>query len=344
MLRSTITLAAALALSATCWAQDADKGPSLNIGDKAPAAKIKHFFKGDQLEAFEDGNIYVLEFWATWCGPCKTSMPHISKLQEQYADYDVRFIGISDEELDTVQGFLAKSEWDEKTRYTIATDPDRSVYNDYMKATNSRGIPTAFIVGKDGQLEWYGHPMEIDQVIEAVVQDSWDRDAFKQVLVLRKDLDAAMRERDSEAAVAVLDKLIEFDPYGASGYRFRKFMIMLTESDDAEATYAIGSDCVKDAWEDAMTLNQVAWFVVDQQGVKHRDLDFALEAARRANELTDGKDAAVLDTVARIYHDQGKLAEAVAWQTKAVDAADADSPMGEQIRKVLEQYKAEAEK
>ena len=90
-------------------------------------------------------------------------------------------------------------------------------------------------------------------------------------------------------------------------------------------------------------LNQLAWFTVDQQGVKNRDLDFAMKAAKRANELTDGEDAAILDTIARIYHDQGKLDDAIAWQKKAVKAADG-TPFAEQISKVLEEYETEAGK
>ena len=91
MVRSTLTLAAALATTATCWAGE------LQIGADAPPVDIEHVLKGEAVEEFENGNIYVLEFWATWCGPCRTSMPHISELQEHYKDYDVAFIGISDE-------------------------------------------------------------------------------------------------------------------------------------------------------------------------------------------------------------------------------------------------------
>jgi thiol-disulfide isomerase/thioredoxin len=335
MVRSTLTLAAALATTAACWAGD------LQIGAEAPPTDISHVLKGEAIEEFENGKIYVLEFWATWCGPCRTSMPHISELQEHYKDYDVTFIGISDEPVETVQTFIDKPEWDKKTRYTIAVDPDKSAYQHYMGGTGSRGIPTAFIVGKDGRLEWYGHPMEIDTVIEAVVKDTWDRDNFKQVLELRTQLQTAMREGNNQEAMTLLNKLAKVDPANAASYSFTRYRLVATTSDDAKKIKEAGEQASKAAWDDAQSLNMIAWFTVDEAGVNSRDLKMAMKAAKRADELSDGKNAAILDTVARIYHDQGHLKDAIAWQKKAVAAAGEDSPMSEQLRKVLMDYESQ---
>ncbi|MDP7009505.1 MAG: TlpA disulfide reductase family protein, partial [Phycisphaerales bacterium] len=78
----------------------------LSIGDAAPTITIDHWVKGDPIDGFADGQVYVLEFWATWCGPCVTSMPHLSALQDTYGDA-VKIIGVSSEkELETVTNFL----------------------------------------------------------------------------------------------------------------------------------------------------------------------------------------------------------------------------------------------
>ena len=92
-----------------------------------------------------------------------------------------------------------------------------------------------------------------------------------------------------------------------------------------------------------MLCNAVAWFVVDDPGVETRDLDFAFKLAKRGCELTEHEDAAILDTLARVYYEMGDLKNAIATQKKAVKVAD-DGPMGESIREVLEKYKAEAAK
>ena len=66
----------------------------LNVGDPAPPLAINQWVKGDSLEKFELGNIYVIEFWATWCPPCRTSMSHLSQLQEQYGE-KVTIVGVT---------------------------------------------------------------------------------------------------------------------------------------------------------------------------------------------------------------------------------------------------------
>ncbi len=74
----------------------------LSIGDNAPAISVDHWVKGGAIDGFEDGQVYVMEFWATWCGPCVSSMPHLSGLQDEYGDR-VKIIGVSSEkELETV--------------------------------------------------------------------------------------------------------------------------------------------------------------------------------------------------------------------------------------------------
>ena len=66
-----------------------------------------------------------------------------------------------------------------------------------------------------------------------------------------------------------------------------------------------------------------------------------MKTAKRANELTKGEDAAILDTVARVYYEKGDLESALEWQRKAVKFAD-DSPVGEEVRETLEKYEDEA--
>ena len=86
---------------------------ALDVGDPVPELAISKVIKGDDVKGtYKDrGQITVVEFWATWCGPCRQSIPHLTELQKKYADKNVRIIGITDEAEAQVKGFVPREEW-----------------------------------------------------------------------------------------------------------------------------------------------------------------------------------------------------------------------------------------
>lgn len=198
----------------------------MTIGSVAPSLDIEHWMgeEPSPMTGFEPGQVTVVEFWATWCGPCLYSMPHLAELQTRYRDEGLRVVSVSREDLETVTNFLDKEvpetilhpgekeaetgeseeEPDEDqepitygeltSAYSLTTDPDASVHTEYMKAANQNGIPTAFIVGKDGHVEWIGHPMSMDSALEAVLNDQWDREAAKEEFEKETQMKLAYRE------------------------------------------------------------------------------------------------------------------------------------------------------
>ena len=133
------------------------KATSSKIGDPAVALSGLEWVKGRPVALFEPGSVYVVEFWATWCPPCRTTIPHLTKVQRKYRGKKVTVIGISTETVDKVKPFVAKM--GAKMNYTVAIDKERKVNNGYMKAFKQNGIPHAFIVDGKGQIAWHGHPM-----------------------------------------------------------------------------------------------------------------------------------------------------------------------------------------
>jgi len=126
--------------------------------DAYPLDGLK-YIQGDpvDLKTARGSKVIVLELWATWCPPCKTSIPHLSALQAKYKDRGVVFVGVSEEDESTVTKFV--SSMGSKMAYTVAIDPS-GVLNSYNTKFKPRGIPHAFVIDKNGKVTWSGHPME----------------------------------------------------------------------------------------------------------------------------------------------------------------------------------------
>lgn len=150
------------------WA--ALQADAAELGVSAPALSVAEWVKGKAVNLNEGKgkNIYVVEFWATWCPPCRASIPHLTELQKKFKDQSVTFIGISDETVSVVKPFVTKM--GAKMEYTVALDKDRKTSAAYMGAFGVGGIPHAFVVDKTGAIVWHGHPMGgLDKAIEAVL-------------------------------------------------------------------------------------------------------------------------------------------------------------------------------
>lgn len=338
--------------------------PTLGIGSEAPSLDISHWVSTGDFEKvteFEDGNVYVVEFWATWCGPCISSMPHISDLQKKYADSKVQVISVSNEDLETVEGFLKKEvrgnseqTYGELTaNYCLTTDPDRSVSKDYMRAAKEGGIPTAFLVGKTGQIEWIGHPMKIDEPLEQVVADKWDREAAKEArksaiaekmaaAKSRKQLSkifALLQSGESEKAMEQLEAVIaKADDSQKGRLAMLKFQVMASEGmEGAGDAFAAVAKTAKDP----EAQNELAWRVVEMKNAGAKLDSSVIDNARTLinKAVATDENAMNLDTQSHLAHLQGKLDEAIAIQTKAV--AKAAAPIKADLEKFLAELEEE---
>ena len=124
-----------------------------------------------------------------------------------------------------------------------------------------------------------------------------------------------------------------------------RFVTLLRDFDDPEKGYEFGRTFMHESWDDAQVLNRLAWAALTEDGIKTRDLAFALKAARRASELTGSKDADVLNTLARTYYERGDLDAALKWQRQAAEQLEGVDPqVTAQVRSALERYEARVKK
>ncbi len=196
-----LSLAAALVAVSSFHATAAD------LGDPAAALKISDWVKGKPV-TLADGKgktVYVVEFWATWCPPCRTSIPHLTEMQKKFKDRGVVFVGVSDEKLATVQKFVEKM--GDKMDYTVAVDQDRQTSDGYMKAYSINGIPHAFIVDKEGRVVWQGHPMAgLDEALDLVLSGKLDLDREKKRAGARTKLEALYQLASEDGKEAEIEK------------------------------------------------------------------------------------------------------------------------------------------
>jgi len=320
----------------------------LDVGDPAPPLKIDQWIQGGPF-SLEDGrgkSVYVVEFWATWCGPCRVSIPHLTEIQRKYKDRGVVVIGISDEPAATVKPFVAKMGG--KFGYAVACDAERQTTKAYREAAGIGGIPHAFIVGKDGKIAWHAHPLDkLEQVLDAVLAGTFDAKAAKekrdQVSKLRTRLQESTESQNWDDALAVVEELNKVDP-DAGRYHFERLHYQVMKKDQAAAM--VSAEAFLKAATDPMMLNDCAWGMLTDAAYGEPYYPLALRIAQKAYELTKGQDWSILDTYARAKFQTGSVAEAAKLQEHAIALAEKEGAGGalDELRKTLSTYRSAAQK
>ncbi|QLH32268.1 MAG: TlpA family protein disulfide reductase [Cyclobacteriaceae bacterium] len=165
----------------------------LSAGDMAPPFKAFKWIKGEPVTEFKKGHVYIVEFGATWCGPCAAAIPELSGLSRKFqgkATVISAFVmEYNDDPSNTanpsyvsrVEKYVTKR--GDQMDYRIAVDdPAKTLENTWLKAANKVGIPHTFVIDKEGQIAWIGsNPKLLDGVIDAVVNDKYALEKIHQM-------------------------------------------------------------------------------------------------------------------------------------------------------------------
>ncbi|HTH47420.1 MAG TPA: TIGR03435 family protein [Candidatus Limnocylindria bacterium] len=125
------------------------------MGEPAPAFELEKLLQAPtnaprRLADFR-GSVVVLEFWATWCGPCVESIPHLNELAGQFRDRPVKFLALTDENEQVVSAFLRRR----PSQAWIGLDGVGQSVRDSYGVT---GIPTVFLINREGVIAAITYP------------------------------------------------------------------------------------------------------------------------------------------------------------------------------------------
>jgi thiol-disulfide isomerase/thioredoxin len=351
---STLMIAAAMVLVGGCATVDpADpassaaidaKLPALVVGSPAPELKVEAWLKGTGTETFAKGQVYLVEFFATWCGPCFESMPHLSEMQEKYGD-KLRVIAVSVREGDdsdtkytdatreSVRAYVTKN--DKRMRFVVGYDGGRKLARTtWTDAAEQDGVPTAFVIDGQGRIAYIGHPAveRCEQAIEQVLAGTFDLADASQKYTARireeRAFDAARKlftDGKVDESLKQMDELVKASPKWARTVSFEKFQNLIAAARfDAAMDEAVRILDVHDVSSGALGLMTDRLLKLSGPQAERAN-QIALRAALRAVEKNTDNYPVPPANLAAVYWKLGKKEDAITWQRKALELAPEDA-------------------
>ena len=326
---------------------------SLGLGDAAPAFQVDQWIKGDPITTLEAGKVHVIEFWATWCGPCIKVMPHLTQVQKDHPEVIVISVAASERgsdesaKLEKVKTFVNDKGDGMGYRVVYASDPAKMSLP-WMRAAGQNGIPCSFIVDGTGKVAWIGHPQSMDAPLAKILDGSWDLAAEvkraapeRAANEIRRAVALALRDAKTtgnySTAIDALRQAINVAPNDA--LKIQLIQILAGPAEKPAEAWVVATDVLESGKTNPSTMNQLAWMIADDKEFKERNLDIALQAAQRACELTKNNEGAMLDTLAAIYFLQNNTVKAIAIQQEALGCTP-DGAMKTGMEATLKKYEA----
>lgn len=223
MATATIVTSTIIATATTAVAQEQAAAATLSVGDKVPALEGVTWLQGDPVKSFdEEGKVYMIELWATWCGPCVAIIPHVNDLHKKYADKGLVVVGMNvwEDKIEAPTKFLKKQGDAMSYRVAYSGGSKADFATNWLKPAGVRGIPHAILI-KDGKILYSGHPGQLkDSSIEDMLAGKYDATAeaakqaaaAKEEKALRSKIMPLFKSKDWDGILALAKDLDDSNP------------------------------------------------------------------------------------------------------------------------------------
>jgi thiol-disulfide isomerase/thioredoxin len=324
--------------------------PTLKVGDAAPPLAVGTWLKGGPVKALEPGTVYVIECWATWCGPCIGAMPHVTRLQAKYRDQKVVVIGANVWERDPAGAEPFVKKMGDRMGYAVASDDvsggqrEGKMARTWLKAAGRTGIPCSFLVDRTGRVAWIGHPMMMERPLALLAADKFDLAAeakFTEKLdALSADYGAAFKAGETDKALGLLEQLAAMNPTMAEQYQTTKVSLLVQKRDYAGAEALARALAEKAGAGEENPLASLAAGLLGAPDGAGVDRGLAIKLATRAYDAAGENGWQYAGLLARAYAADHQFDKAAEMQAKLVERAP--ERMRAQLRATLAEYKQKA--
>lgn len=336
------------------WGVEEFTRPKLVVGDPPPAIEVEKWIQGEPVAKFENGKTYIVEFWASWCGPCKVSIPHLNELHVKFRDRGLVVMGIAVREEDPKDGIKAMRAMGNKMTYRVALDDMHEgsagrMDRIWMRAADIEPLPHAFVV-KDGVVIWIGNPIDIkDKLVETFLSGKFDvkvqASKYLRRLQNKPKLSAAtlafeqaVEKKEWDKAEAAMTERLSLVDEENLGWEELDWFDLKLQKGDLQAAEKLARKLVAQNRDEISYHDKLAWTILTAKTRTPGLMTVAEESANLANKIGEEKSPAVLETIGRLRLMKGDKAGAVAAVEKAISLVEPESRTKVRLERQRDSY------